>query len=73
MGVNIFHFDPSQQSFSLLSSLKSFYYRVQWIQIETYKDFVYLFFKEEYRGYNYSGRHFLEKFKVATGNIINSS
>lgn len=68
MDVNVFHFDPQQHSFNLVKLLKTFYYRVQWIQIETYKDYIYLFFKEEYRGYNYSGRHFLEKFKVACGN-----
>ena len=65
MGVSVFHFDPSQQSFSQMPNLKSFYYHVKWIQIETYTDFVYLFFREEYRGYNYSGRHFLEKYKVS--------
>jgi hypothetical protein len=63
--IHAYYYQPRDNVFVALPKvIKSFYYQNEWVQLEVHQDKLYIFYKENYRGYRYSGRTYLEIYDV---------
>lgn len=61
-----FYYNPKENLFQQVNSVRTFSYKNLWVQIEVdhHSDLLYVFYKENFRGYKYSGRTYLEAIQL---------